>query len=58
MIQSIIFLIVTVAAFAVAGREFMKIRRNILLGKDEETVQDSGKAWKNVLLEFEEDVGI
>ncbi|MEO1261281.1 MAG: (Fe-S)-binding protein [Bacteroidota bacterium] len=50
MLQPIIFTIVTIAAFYFAGRQFMKIRRNILLGKDEETTGDSGERWQNVLL--------
>lgn len=50
MIQSVIFGIVTIAAFAIAGKKFLKIRRNILLGKDESIEGDSGKRWKNVLL--------
>ncbi|MCU0347658.1 MAG: (Fe-S)-binding protein [Saprospiraceae bacterium] len=53
MLQSIIFIIVTVAAFYFAGRNFLKIRRNILLGKDvpdASTSVDAGQRWRNVLL--------
>ncbi len=50
MLQPIIFTIVTIVAFYYAGRQFMKIRRNILLGKDEEIPGDKGQRWRNVLL--------
>ena len=50
MLQPIIFTLVTIAAFYFAGRQFMKIRRNILLGKDEEVPGESGERWRNVLL--------
>lgn len=50
MLQSIIFAIVAIAVFAVAIPRYLKIRRNILLGKNEQTVFDSSQAWKNVLL--------
>ena len=50
MLQSIIFVIVTIAAFGVAGKNYMKIRRNILLGKDEDISGDSAERWRNVLL--------
>ncbi len=48
MIQSIIFILVAGAALGYAGFQFMKIRRNILLGKDEPTERDTAKAWQNV----------
>lgn len=50
MLQPIIFAIITAAAFYVAGRNFLKIRRNILLGKDEPTTGDAATRWRNVLL--------
>lgn len=50
MLQQIIFSIVTLGAFWWATQQFMKIRRNILLGKDEEVSDDSGARWRNVLL--------
>lgn len=58
MLQIIIFAIVTIAAFGFAGRNYMKVRRNILLGKD--TPADdplgaggtgkAGERWRNLLL--------
>ena len=50
MLQPIIFTIVTIAAFYLAWRQFMKVRRNILLGKEEEIPGESGQRWRNVLL--------
>jgi len=49
-IGQIIFTLVVVVAFSVAYRNFAKIRRNILLGKDEEISRNEGERWKNVLL--------
>ena len=50
MIQSIIFIIVAGAALGYAAFQFSKIRRNILLGKDEVVERDNNKALMNVLL--------
>ncbi len=54
MIQTILFVIVIAAAFYLAGRNFLKIRRNILLGKDEPIPPtpegESSARWRNVLL--------
>ena len=48
--QQIIFAIVTIAAFGFAAKQFLKIRRNIFLGKDKDISDQSGERWKNVLL--------
>lgn len=50
MIQQILFLIVAAAAIGFATRQFLKVRRNILLGQDEVIGGDRGSRWKNVLL--------
>lgn len=50
MLQTILFALVTIASLYLAGRNFLKIRRNILLGKDEPLTGDSGERWRNVLL--------
>ena len=50
MLQQLLFIIVAIAAFGYAGKQFMTIRRNILLGKDDDTPIDSGQSWKNMLL--------
>lgn len=49
-IGQIIFTLVIVVAFSVAIRNFGKIRRNILLGKDEDISGNEGQRWKNVIL--------
>lgn len=50
MIQIIAFAVLTIATFAIAAPKYLKIRRNILLGKDEETVFDKGLAIRNTIL--------
>ena len=50
MIQQIIFSVVTLSAIAYAFRQYMRIRRNILLGKDEKIDDNGGQRWKNVFL--------
>ncbi len=58
MLQPIIFIAITAAAFWMAGRNFLKIRRNILLGKETPTDEPLGaggrgnaaERWRNVLL--------
>ncbi len=50
MVQQILFILVSGAALGYATFQFMKIRRNILLGQDEEITLDRGQSWKNVLL--------
>ena len=49
-IQQILFILVLLGGFGIAGRQYLKIRRNILLGKDEKIEGHVGKRWKNVLL--------
>ena len=50
MLQQILFVLIAIAAFGYAGKQYMKIRRNILLGQDEDYPRDSGQSWKNMLL--------
>ena len=50
MIQQILFILVSGAALGYAGFQFMKIRRNILLGQDVEIPLDRAQSWRNVLL--------
>ncbi len=50
MVQQILFILISGAALGYAGYQFMKIRRNILLGQDEEIALDRGQSWRNVLL--------
>ena len=48
--QQLFFTLITVAAFYVAGKQFLRIRRNILLGKDASITGDIGQRWRNVVL--------
>ncbi len=48
--MSILFIILTVLAFGMAARSFMKIGRNIHLGKEVPITGNSAARWKNVLL--------
>lgn len=50
MISQIIFLVITVAAFTYAWRQFMAIRQTILLGKDEAVEGDQSERWRNMWL--------
>ncbi len=50
MLQSILFIIITIIAFGYATKQFLKIRRNVLLGKDKNISDNSGERFKNVFL--------
>lgn len=50
MVQQVLFILIAVAALGYAWKQFMKIRRNILLGKEEEVTGDTGQRWQNVML--------
>jgi len=50
MVQQLVFIIVSVAAIGLATRQFMKIRRNILLGQDEPVTGDKSQRLRNMLL--------
>ena len=50
MIQQVFFAIVSILALSWAWRKFMRIRRNILLGQDEDFSDHEGARWKNVAL--------
>jgi heterodisulfide reductase subunit C len=50
MIQIIVFAILSIAAFGYAGYQFSKLRRNILLGKEEVVELDTGQSLKNTFL--------
>jgi heterodisulfide reductase subunit C len=49
-IQQILFILLSAAAIWMFGRNVAKIRRNILLGKDELYNDQKGLRWKNLLL--------
>ena len=48
--QQIIFILLILISAYFAKQRFGKVRRNILLGKDEDIIKDSGTRWKNVML--------
>jgi heterodisulfide reductase subunit C len=50
MIQQIAFILVSVTAIWLFGRNILRIRKNILLGKDEDYSDHRGLRFKNVLL--------
>jgi len=50
MLQPILFIIISLIAFGFATKQFLKIRRNVLLGKDVEMTGNTGERWKNVFL--------
>ncbi|MCG8330260.1 MAG: 4Fe-4S dicluster domain-containing protein [Chitinophagales bacterium] len=50
MIQQILFVLISGAAIYVAAKAFLRIRRNILLGQDEDISGDTAQRWQNVAL--------
>ncbi|NUN99123.1 MAG: (Fe-S)-binding protein [Saprospiraceae bacterium] len=51
MIQQFVFVLVSLTALAFAGKQFLRIRRNILLGKDAAVEPgQTAQRWQNVLL--------
>jgi heterodisulfide reductase subunit C len=49
-IQQILFLLVSAIAIWLFSRNAMQIRKNILLGRDEDYSDNKGERWKNMLL--------
>lgn len=50
IIQQVIFILLVVGSILLFARNVTKIRRNILLGHDEDYSDHPGKRWENVLL--------
>ncbi len=50
MLQQIFFAIIVILSVVWATRQFMRVRRNILLGKDEDLSGNEGERLKNVVL--------
>src|SRR5215469_5439721 len=50
LFQQIVFILVLGLAVLLFARKVRWVRRNILLGKDEDYSGDRGRRWKNVLL--------
>ncbi|MGB1248299.1 MAG: 4Fe-4S dicluster domain-containing protein [Chitinophagales bacterium] len=49
-LQIIIFAVVTIGAFAFAGKKYLQIYKNIQLGKEHKVEGDSGTRFKNMML--------
>lgn len=50
ILQQIVFLVITAAASWMFAKKILEIRRNILLGKEEDLSDRSSERWRNVLL--------
>lgn len=50
VVQQVLFLLLVAAAVWLFSRKVLQIRRNILLGIDEDYSNNPGERWKNVLL--------
>jgi ferredoxin len=50
LIQQILFILLTILAIYIFAKNAGKIRRNILLGRDEDLSGNTAQRWKNVLL--------
>src|ERR1700677_4584266 len=50
LLQQIIFVAVMALAIGLFTKKILQIRRNILLGKDEDLSDNPSKRWKNLLL--------
>lgn len=50
LLQQILFILVFIAAVWLFARKISRIRKNILLGRDEDFSDNPGLRWKNVLL--------
>src|SRR5580698_3677846 len=50
ILQQVLFILFAGSAIFLFSKNVMKIRRNILLGKEEDYYDNRSKRWKNVLL--------
>src|SRR5215467_11556573 len=50
LLQQIVFILALATAVILFTKKIRWVRRNILLGKDEDYSGDPGRRWKNVLL--------
>ncbi|HTB24462.1 MAG TPA: hypothetical protein VK711_03785, partial [Puia sp.] len=50
LVQQIAFIIIAITAIWLFSRNIFRIRKNILLGRDEDYSDQPGKRWKNLLL--------
>ena len=50
IVQQILFIVVALAAIYIFAKKVMEMRRNILLGRDEDLTDRPGERWKNMVL--------
>src|ERR1700730_6932071 len=50
LVQQIAFIIIAITAIWLFSRNILRIRKNILLGRDEDYSDQPGRRWKNLLL--------
>src|SRR5450432_4332079 len=50
LVQQIAFIVLSVAAIWLFSQNALRIRKNILLGKEEDYSDQPGKRWKNLFL--------
>lgn len=50
MLQQLIFIIVSIAALGYGVKQFLRIKRNIMLGKPEKIEGETAQRWQNVAL--------
>ena len=50
LVQQILFIILAITAIYLFSKKVIEMRRNILLGRDEDLTDNSGQRWKNMIL--------
>jgi heterodisulfide reductase subunit C len=50
VVQQILFIVCAIAAIYIFSKKVMEMRRNILLGRDEDLSDNSGQRWRNMIL--------
>ena len=50
IVQQVLFILVAIAAIYIFAKKVMEMRRNILLGRDEDLTDRPGERWKNMAL--------
>jgi len=50
LVQQILFIILAISAIYIFYKKVSEMRRNILLGRDEDLTDNPGQRWKNMIL--------
>ncbi len=50
IVQQVLFIILALSGIYIFSKKIMEMRRNILLGRDEDLSDNKGQRWKNMLL--------